>query len=247
MLYLYFNIKGNILQIESYAVTPKFKKFVSYLTHLKLGSLVYFVEIDLSNTLSNSSLNKYSNTLNKRMENRISVKKEEDCYEKIIKREKEKETIRKENEYLSYQSSFFDISSTKFYNKINEEDLINLNSNSLEANSNINTNTDSDINNNANSSAEANTNIINKEKKSKKINCLLEGKTVDEIYEEERKVIETKMKIEKLNNRDEFPDLEDTESSKNTTNNLENVKKTSKLNKNNNDGGKKKKKKFIDL
>ena len=53
-------IEGNILDIEMNQVTPKLKSEYKYLNHLRIGSIIFFVEIDINDLISSSTKKLYN-------------------------------------------------------------------------------------------------------------------------------------------------------------------------------------------
>lgn len=217
--------KGNILQIENYIITPKIKNNFPYLTHLKLGALIYLVEIDMSNIVSSYTLNKFSYIINKRKDERMIIKKEEDHYDYIIQKEIEKDNKIKDKIQLCYNYNY---------------SMLNNNNNDYDKYKFLDEKVDKDkkeietINNNSENNT-VKTNII-KEKNLLNINSLLEGKSYEELINDEKKKIESLKKAELINSKEEFPNLQDINENKNINNS-----------KTYNYKSKKKKRKFIEL
>ena len=91
-------ISGNILDFEMKQVTPYIKFNYPYLSHLNLGSIIFFVEIDVNRLISPSTKKKFSHSLNERAKKRRLLSNEEKNYEKFIT----KKSIREEEELKSY-------------------------------------------------------------------------------------------------------------------------------------------------
>ena len=77
-------LEGNILDIEINQVTPKLKSEYKYLNHLRIGSIIYFVEIDIEDLISSSTKMKYSEKLYERKRLRNILKNQEKNYEDFI-------------------------------------------------------------------------------------------------------------------------------------------------------------------
>jgi hypothetical protein len=65
-------------------VTPFMKNQYSFLSHMKIGSLFYFVEIDIKQMVSNHTLKQYHHLLKERSKTRQSIKREEEHYDNYI-------------------------------------------------------------------------------------------------------------------------------------------------------------------
>ena len=69
--YGYYNslpteIEGNILDISMFQVTGELKSKYKYLNHLRVGSIIYFVEIDIDELISSNTKKKFSEKLYER-------------------------------------------------------------------------------------------------------------------------------------------------------------------------------------
>ena len=93
-------ISGNILDFEMKQVTPYIKSNYPYLSHLYLGSIIFFVEIDVSKLISASTRKKFSHALNERAKRRRLLSNEEKNYEKFISNKSIKEEEELKNYYL---------------------------------------------------------------------------------------------------------------------------------------------------
>ena len=93
-------ISGNILDFEMKQVTPYIKSNYPYLSHLYLGSIIFFVEIDVSKLISASTRKKFSHALNERAKRRRLLSNEEKNYEKFINNKSIKEEEELKNYYL---------------------------------------------------------------------------------------------------------------------------------------------------
>lgn len=89
-------IHGKILDIEMHQITYQLKKIYPFLSHLRIGSLIFFIEIELGNLISPQTKKKFASQLNERSKYRRLLSKEEKNYEKFIKKkasEEEKENL----------------------------------------------------------------------------------------------------------------------------------------------------------
>ena len=77
-------IEGNILDISMNQVTPEFKSKYNYLNHLRIGSIIYFIEIDINNLISSSTKIKFREALNERNRMRNLLKNQEKKYELFL-------------------------------------------------------------------------------------------------------------------------------------------------------------------
>lgn len=76
---------GKILEIEMHQVTPQIKNQYKFLSHLKVGSLFFFIEVDLRQNVSNHTMKSFHNILKDRAKIRSSIKREEDHYDNYVK------------------------------------------------------------------------------------------------------------------------------------------------------------------
>ena len=180
-------ISGNILDFEMKQITPYIKSNYSYLSHLNIGSIIFFVEIDVNKLISASTRKKFSHILNERAKRRRLLSNEEKNYEKFIKKKTIKEEEELKNYYL-YQNQFRPLKETN--NKETEEkNENNINNNNKRDEENLNDNNGE--NNNHENKKEENIPEIKKDNKLKK---LFEE---DEKEKEERERQE-KERLEKL-------------------------------------------------
>ena len=110
-------IEGKIIDIEMNQVTPKLKSENKYLNHLRIGSIIYFVEIDINNLISSSTKKIYQEKLEERRKIRNLLNNQEKKYEDFINKrinriyEEEKnsslENSKKSLEYISSSGLFF--------------------------------------------------------------------------------------------------------------------------------------------
>ena len=77
-------IEGKIIGIEMNQVTPKLKSENKYLNHLRIGSVIYFVEIDINNLVSSSTKKMYQEKLEERRKIRNLLNNQEKKYEDFI-------------------------------------------------------------------------------------------------------------------------------------------------------------------
>ncbi|MCQ2818855.1 MAG: RING-HC finger protein [archaeon] len=102
-------ISGKILDIEMIQMNRYLKSKYSFLSHLRNGSVFFFVEIDLYNYISSETRKKFDKELKERQKYRKMLNKEEKHYEKFIKRREQQnpETeylIEANNEYISFKN-----------------------------------------------------------------------------------------------------------------------------------------------
>ena len=180
-------ISGNILDFEMKQVTPYIKSNYPYLSHLNLGSIIFFVEIDINKLISSSTRKKFSHALNERAKKRRLLSNEEKNYEKFINNK----SIREQEElksYFSYQDK------TKLLQEIdngekneNEEKKID-NKNNIDNNNEVLTN------------EELKNENVNKDKKveeNKEIKNPKKENMLKKLFEEHEKEKEEKEKEEK--------------------------------------------------
>ena len=74
-------IGGIILDIEMTQITPFLKSKYHYLSHLRVGSIVFFVEIEFGNLISEKTRKKFINELKERAKYRRLLSNEEKHYE----------------------------------------------------------------------------------------------------------------------------------------------------------------------
>ena len=92
-------ISGNILDVQ---ITQNIKSNYPYLSHLNLGSIIFFVEIDVNQLISPFTRNKFSHALNERAKRRRLLSNEEKNYEKFIN----KKSMKEKEEMKNYFSKF---------------------------------------------------------------------------------------------------------------------------------------------
>ena len=178
-------ISGNILDYEMKQITPYIKSNYSYLSHLNIGSIIFFVEIDINKLISASTRKKYSHVLNERAKRRRLLSNEEKNYEKFIKKKTIKEEEELKNYYL-HQNQFKLLKENN--NKESEE---------KKSDNNINNNDKKDDENVNDNNIENDNNEIKKEEKIKKDNKLKKLFEESEKEKEERER-EEKERLEKL-------------------------------------------------
>ena len=96
-------IEGNIIDISMTQVTSEFKSKYKFLNHLRIGSIIYFVEIDIDDLISSSTKKKFSEKLNERNRMRNLLKNQEKNYELFLS---------KKNSKLSEEEKDLDLNST---------------------------------------------------------------------------------------------------------------------------------------
>jgi hypothetical protein len=65
-------------------ITPSLKNKYPFLNHLKIGSLFYFVEIDLKQSVSNHTIKNFHQILKERAKIRTNIKREEEHYDNWV-------------------------------------------------------------------------------------------------------------------------------------------------------------------
>ena len=96
-------ISGNILDVNMKQITPNIKANYPYLSHLYLGSIIFFVEIDVNKLISPFTRKKFSHALNERTKRRRLLSNEEKNYEKFINKKSIKEKEEMQN-YFKYHN-----------------------------------------------------------------------------------------------------------------------------------------------
>ena len=96
-------ISGNIIDFEMKQVTPYLKSNYPFLSHLNIGSIIFFVEIDTSRLISPSTRKKFNHALNERAKRRRLLSNEQKNYEKFINKKINKEQEELKN-YYAYQN-----------------------------------------------------------------------------------------------------------------------------------------------
>ena len=189
-------ITGNIIDFEMKQVTPYLKSTYSYLSHLNIGSIIFFVEIDVNPLISASTRKKYSHALNERAKKRRLLSNEEKNYEKFINKKKIKEQEELKNYYSKH---FYNLKELIKEQKENEEKKIENNNN---INENNNVNNDDNLNNNNlennNDENKNKENVIKENDKEIKKENRLKKLFEENDKEKEEKEREEKERIEKL-------------------------------------------------
>ena len=109
-------LEGNILDIEMYQVTPKLKSEYNYLNHLRVGSIIFFVEIDINDLISDSTKEKYNEKLFERKRFRNLLKNQEKNYELFITKKNSKIIEEEKNSSINgSQKSLENISGPLFF------------------------------------------------------------------------------------------------------------------------------------
>ena len=169
-------------------MTPNTKNKWSFLSHLKLGSIFYFVEIDLRELVNTKTLEKYKDTLYEREQIRLNIKLEENYYHKLVKNQIKKE----ENNYKNYNNNETEQQKPRvkrYYS--NEESNLNYD-NFIISQSQEKKVEESPVEN-----------IIKTDKTKLMINSLLEGKDINELLYQESQ----RKKFEKV--KDQFPTFDE--------------------------------------
>jgi hypothetical protein len=98
-------ISGNILEVNMKQITPNIKSNYPYLSHLNLGSIIFFVEIDVNKLISPFTRKKFSHVLNERAKKRRLLSNEEKNYEKFINKKSIKEKEEMQNYFLLHNKN----------------------------------------------------------------------------------------------------------------------------------------------
>ena len=98
-------ISGNILDVNMKQITSNIKSNYPYLSHLYLGSIIFFVEIDVNKLISPFTRKKFSHALNERAKRRRLLSNEEKNYEKFINKKSIKEKEEMQNYFKYYNKS----------------------------------------------------------------------------------------------------------------------------------------------
>ena len=67
-------------------ITPFLLNKYSFLNHLKIGSIFFFVEIDMKPNVSNKTLKKFSQVLKERDKVRNNFRREEEYYHNYVQK-----------------------------------------------------------------------------------------------------------------------------------------------------------------
>ena len=169
-------------------MTPNTKNKWSFLSHLKLGSIFYFVEIDLRQIVNQKTLEKYKDTLYEREQIRLNIKLEENYYHKLVKNQISKE----ENNYKHYNENDNQQQKPRAKRYYSNE------SSNLDYENYISSQTDI-----IKIKEESNEKEIKTDKTKIMINSLLEGKDFNELLYQESQ----RKKFEKV--KDQFPTFEE--------------------------------------
>ena len=240
-------ISGNILDVNMKQITPNIKSNYPYLSHLNLGSIIFFVEIDVNKLISPFTRKKFSHALNERAKKRRLLSNEEKNYEKFIKKKSIKEKEEMQNYF--YYHNINNIKSEKKGGELNNNN-INFNVNEEEKEENKKENIE-DKKEDKNEINKDNNKEVKKENMLKKL--LEENAKEEERKEKEEKERLERERIEKekkekekknifvFDEKDfpEFNKIESKEKEQNINNNINN--------KGGKKGKKKGKKKFIDM
>ena len=77
-------LEGNIIDISMIQVNSEFKSKYKYLNHLRIGSIIYFIEIDIKDLISSSTEKKFGEKLSERNKLRNLFKNQEKRYELFL-------------------------------------------------------------------------------------------------------------------------------------------------------------------
>ena len=129
-------ISGNILDVNMRQITSNMKSNYPYLSHLNLGSIIFFVEIDINKLISPFTRKKFSHALNERAKRRRLLSNEEKNYEKFIEKRtiKEKEEMQKNYLYHNIKNLKDEILDKKEDEENNDNINNNLNTNEEDKN-----------------------------------------------------------------------------------------------------------------
>ena len=236
-------ISGNILDVNMKQITPYIKSNYPYLSHLNLGSIIFFVEIDINKLISPFTRKKFSHALNERAKRRRLLSNEEKNYEKFISKKSIKEMEEMQN-YFNFHN-INNLKKEKGGEKNNNINFIDNEEKDDEKKNEDNKKEEKEENNNENNKKE-----IKKENMLKKL--LEESAKEEEQKEKEEKERLEKEKLEKEKKEREkkniflFDEKDFPEFNKNDKKEKE-KEKNNDINKGGKKGKKKGKKKFIEL
>ena len=77
-------LEGDILDMNMIQVTQNLKHEYKYLNHLRVGSIIFFIDIDINDLISSSTKNLYNEKLSERNRIRNLLKNQEKNYEEFI-------------------------------------------------------------------------------------------------------------------------------------------------------------------
>ena len=178
-------ISGNIIDVEMKQITSSIKSNYPYLSHLNIGSIIFFVEIDINKLISNNTRKKFNHALNERAKRRRLLSNEEKNYEEFI----HKKSIREQEElknYYSYQNQLKILRDIQ--NRDNKVD--NIEKNNVDDNNNIN----KDLTIDNNEIIENNNEENKKEEENKNIKNIKKENMLKKLFEENEKEKEKKKK-----------------------------------------------------
>ena len=191
-------IEGNILDIEMNQVTPKLKSEYKYLNHLRIGSIIFFVEIDINDLISSSTKKLYNEKSYERNRLRNLLKNQEKSYENFIKRRNSKLIEEEKNNSLEdSKKSLENISCPIFLGTDEELGKNEKNQNNIEEDKNINNKKGNKLKMLFMEKEKEEKEMKDKEEKDKKEKEEIEKK--DKIKKEEKKV--EKIKKNKMKNK----------------------------------------------
>ncbi len=180
-------ISGNILDFEMKQITPYLKSNYPFLSHLNVGSIIFFVEIDVNKLISASTRKKFNRVLNERAKKRRLLSNEQKNYEKFINKKIIKEQEELKN-YFAYQNQL------KILRDIKDEEKEDNKENNEHKNENKKEEIKNYLNNENNNNEEEDKKEEENKEKIKKENML--KKLLDE-DKKERELKEQKEKEEK--------------------------------------------------
>ena len=211
-------LEGKILDIEMNQVTPKLKSEYKYLNHLRIGSIIFFVEIDINDMISSSTKKIYQEKLDERNRLRNLLKNQEKNYEDFVNKRNNKLFEEEKNNSLENSKKSLEqisISGPIFFG------------------------TDEELG--KNQKKEKNEEKDNKKNKENKLKLLFIEKEKEEKEEKEKKEKEEKMEKEKIEMENQKKKEINEKEKENKKEKKKNKNGGNKKNKNN--GGKKGKKK----
>ena len=159
-------------------VTPKLKSEYKYLNHLRIGSIIFFVEIDVNDLISSSTKKVYQEKLNERYRLRSLLKNQEKNYENFINKKNNKIFEDEKNSSLENSKKSLDMINGPIFFGTDEE---------------LGKNNSNDRNNNYNNKEKDE----NKNIKESKLKHLLEEKKEEEKEEKVEKEKEKEKYLEK--------------------------------------------------
>lgn len=174
------------MEIEKLVVTQSLRIKLDFLSHLKIGSYFYFVEVDICDYISPKTYDIFKQQIEDRIKTRKNVLKQEERYHDLVKMNSIYEENIKLSKTLSYNEQIF-------ISNINTNTSSNINEENVEFQDKVNNedfNADKPINDLPNEN----------EKKSKKsdLSFLINGGTIEEINKNKKIEKEIKSKKEEI-------------------------------------------------